>query len=179
VRERPDGRKEGKRALATFGGGCFWCLDAVFRRRDGVIDVRSGYSGGGTERPTYRDVCSGETGHAEVIQVEFDPERVDYASLLELFFAAHDPTTRNRQGADVGTQYRSAIFWHDEEQRDLAERAVREIDGSGRFPDPVVTEIVPFTTFWPAEEEHQDFYARNPAQPYCRFVIAPKLASLR
>lgn len=165
--------------IATLGGGCFWCLEAVFDEMEGVERVVSGYSGGHVEDPTYRQVCAGTTGHAEVVQVHFDPEVTTYREVLEVFFTIHDPTTRDRQGADVGPQYRSAVFTHSEEQRRVVDDVVREIEASGAFEDPVVTEIAPFERFWPAEDEHHDYYLRNRNQPYCRVVIDPKLAKFR
>jgi peptide-methionine (S)-S-oxide reductase len=162
-------------ALATFGGGCFWCTEAVYLRIEGVLGARSGYAGGTTPNPTYQQVCDGETGHAEVIQVRFDPARVPYARLLEVFFKTHDPTTLNRQGADEGTQYRSIILTHDAEQRRVAEEVKQKLTASGAFGDPIVTQIVPFERFWPAEEYHQDYFARNPTQGYCRAVVGPKV----
>jgi len=164
--------------IATFGAGCFWCVEAVFERLDGVLDAVSGYMGGHVENPTYEQVCTGQTGHAEVVQVRFDPRRIPYEDLLGWFWRLHDPTTLDRQGADVGTQYRSAIFYHSEAQREAAEASKRKTDASDLHPDPIVTEIVPATTFYPAEEYHQDFYRLNPAQPYCRVVIPPKLEKL-
>jgi peptide-methionine (S)-S-oxide reductase len=170
---------EGATKLATFGAGCFWCVEAVFERIEGVEKVVSGYSGGATEDPTYEEVCSGRSGHAEVCQISYDPERVGYEALLEVFFKTHDPTTLNRQGGDVGSQYRSAIFFHDEEQRKLAEAVSRELDGSGAFKSPIVTEIAPFKAFYPAEAHHQDYYDRNRSRnPYCQAVIVPKLEKL-
>jgi peptide-methionine (S)-S-oxide reductase len=163
--------------LATLGGGCFWCLDAAFRRVEGVASVVSGYAGGHRADPTYEQVCSGSTGHAEVVQVEFDPQTLPYADVLDVFWAIHDPTSLNRQGADVGTQYRSIILYHDDGQKRIAESsrdAVRQL-----WSRPVVTEIVPLDVFYPAEEYHQDYYARNPEQGYCQVVINPKLAKLR
>lgn len=165
--------------IATLGGGCFWCLEAVYKELEGVSRVVSGYSGGHVEEPTYRQVCSGATGHAEVVQIHFEPDVTTYRELLEVFFTIHDPTTPDRQGADVGPQYRSAIFTHSEEQRTAAEAVVRELEASGAFTDPVVTEITPFERFWPAEAEHHDYYARNSGQRYCRVVIDPKLAKFR
>ena len=166
-------------ALATLAGGCFWCLEAVFDDLKGVAKVDSGYAGGHVPRPTYEAVCSGTTGHAEVVQITFDPAQVSYRDLLHVFFAIHDPTTPDRQGADVGTQYRSAIFYHSSEQRADAEAVIAELTAEGVFDDPIVTEVVPFTEFHPAEEYHRDYYRRNPTQGYCRAVIAPKVAKLR
>lgn len=163
---------------ATFGGGCFWCVEAAFQRLQGVQSVVSGYAGGHVEEPSYKEVCAGNTGHAEVVQVTFDPEEITYRDLLEVFFTVHDPTQRNRQGPDVGPQYRSIILTHDEEQENAAESFVEELDSSGRYDDSVVTEIQPLDTFYPAEEHHQDYYARNSNQAYCRTVIPPKLRKL-
>ena len=165
-----------KTELATFGGGCFWCLEAVFERLDGVQAVTSGYAGGTRENPTYKEVCGGNTGHAEVIQIEFDPHKISYEKLLEIFFEAHDPTTMNRQGADVGTQYRSIILYHNDAQKQAAEKA-RELV-QWRFPRPVVSEIVPLTKFYKAEEYHQGYFRKNPNAPYCAAVISPKLEKL-
>lgn len=164
---------------ATLAGGCFWCLEAVYDQVSGVKDVVSGYTGGHVPNPTYRRVCDGNTGHAEAVQIQFDPEQISYRELLEIFFSIHDPTTLNRQGADVGTQYRSAIFYHSEEQRQVAEQLVRELTEQQVFRDPIVTQIVPATTFYPAEEYHQEYFARNPYQPYCQFVVVPKVAKFR
>ena len=164
---------------ATLAGGCFWCLEAVYDQVKGVKDVVSGYTGGHVANPTYERVCSGKTGHAEAVQITFDPEQISYRELLEIFFSIHDPTTLNRQGADVGTQYRSAIFYHSDEQRQLAEQLVRELTEQKVFRDPIVTEIVPATTFYPAEDYHQEYFARNPYQPYCQFVVAPKVAKFQ
>ena len=166
-------------ATATLAGGCFWCLEAVFLRLRGVHRVESGYAGGHVENPNYRAVCSGTTGHAEVVQIEFDPEVISYRELLEVFFAIHDPTTLNRQGADVGTQYRSAIFYHDQAQQQTAERTIAELEEQKIWDDPVVTEIVPLERFYPAEDYHREYYDRNPEQGYCQVVISPKVAKLR
>lgn len=168
-----------ERETATLGGGCFWCLEAAFLELRGVERVVSGYSGGKRPNPTYEQVCSGATGHAEVVQVTFDPAVISYADLLSVFFTIHDPTTPNRQGADVGTQYRSVIFTHDAAQKETAERVIRELEAERVWPDPIVTEVTPLETFWPAEAYHQDYYARNPYQGYCQAVIAPKVAKLR
>ncbi|MGD2072292.1 MAG: peptide-methionine (S)-S-oxide reductase MsrA [Candidatus Thorarchaeota archaeon] len=162
-------------ALATFGAGCFWCVEAAFQQLKGVSSVVSGYSGGTVENPTYKQVCTGTTGHAEACQIEFDPEKIGYEELLEVFFEIHDPTTRNRQGNDVGTQYRSVIFYHDSEQKNIAEKMKKELDAKGIWKNPIVTEITPFTTFYKAEEYHEDYYRKNPNQSYCRFVIKPKI----
>ena len=160
---------------ATFGSGCFWCTEAIFERLNGVVKVESGYSGGKVEDPTYEEVCSGTTGHAEVTQITYDPTKISYDELLEVFWKTHDPTTLNRQGNDVGTQYRSVIFYHNEEQKTLAEKYKIELNKSGAWDNPIVTEISPFTKFYSAEGYHQDYYANNPNQGYCVFVIAPKL----
>lgn len=161
---------------ATFGAGCFWCVEAVFERLDGVQSVVSGYAGGTKEHPTYEEVCSGRTGHAEVAQITFDPAKVSYEQLLGLFWKSHDPTTLNRQGADVGTQYRSVIFYHDERQKDTAEHSKQQ--AKSMVADPIVTEIQPLTTFYEAENYHQDYYRNNANAPYCRMVIKPKLEKL-
>lgn len=164
---------------ATLAGGCFWCTESVFDELRGVESVVSGYSGGHTESPTYQEVCTGTTGHAEVIDVTFDPSEIDFADILRVFFTVHDPTTLNRQGGDIGTQYRSAIFYHSEAQRQAAEAVIREIDAAAIYPNPIVTEVVPFEKFWPAEDYHQEYFANNPNQPYCAAVIAPKVAKFR
>lgn len=164
---------------ATLGGGCFWCLEAVYQEMEGVTRVESGYAGGDEQNPTYRQVCMGTTGHAEVVQIDFDPDVVTYRDVLEVFFTIHDPTTPNRQGADVGPQYRSIILHHSPEQKETAEALVRELREQGVFSAPIVTEIVPFERFWPAEKYHQDYYRSNPAQLYCQVVIEPKLAKFR
>lgn len=165
--------------LATLGGGCFWCLEAVFSDLAGVRSVKSGYAGGHVPAPTYEQVCGKRTGHAEVVQVAFDPEVLSYADLLRVFFAIHDPTTKDRQGADVGPQYRSIVLTHSDEQRRAAQTVMDEIRDAGLYPDPLVTEVVPLDTFWPAEAYHDDYFARNPGQGYCRIVIAPKVAKFR
>jgi peptide-methionine (S)-S-oxide reductase len=162
--------------VATLGGGCFWCLDAVFLRLKGVDSVVSGYCGGRTLNPSYRDICEGNSGHAEVVQITFDPALISYPDLLEVFFAIHDPTTLNRQGNDVGTQYRSVIFTHSAEQAASAARTVAALGAAGAYADPIVTEVLPVPTFYPAEDYHQDYFANNPRQPYCQAVVAPKLA---
>ncbi len=162
-------------SVATLAGGCFWCLEAVYLRLAGVLGVKSGYMGGHTANPTYRDVCEGDTGHAEVVQVRFDPAVVDFAGLLEVFFAIHDPTTPDRQGNDVGSQYRSAIFFHDAQQERVARDTIAALERDGAFADPVVTQVVPAAQFHPAEDHHDDYFARNPNQPYCRFVVGPKV----
>ena len=165
--------------IATLAGGCFWCLEAVFEQLRGVTKVVSGYAGGDVPNPSYQAVCTGTTGHAEVVQVTFDPAVIGYRDLLDVFFTIHDPTTLNQQGGDVGTQYRSAIFYHDDEQRRAAEAAIKELEAAHVWDDPIVTEVVPLTTFYPAENYHQEYYRRNADQPYCRAVIAPKVAKLR
>lgn len=167
------------REVATLGGGCFWCLEAVYEQLRGVEDVVSGYAGGSVVNPSYQQVCTGTTGHAEVVQVTFDPDQVSFRELLEVFFTIHDPTTLNRQGADVGSQYRSAIFYHSEHQRAVAENLVEELGKAELWSDPIVTEIVPFEVFYPAEGYHQEYFRRNPGQGYCRVVIAPKVAKFR
>lgn len=164
-----------KTDTATFGAGCFWCVEAVFQQLKGVEKVVSGYSGGARDNPTYDQVCSGVTGHAEVIQVIYNPEVVSYKELLEVFWTVHDPTTLNRQGADLGTQYRSVIYYHSDDQKQLAEHYKKELDASGSFSSPIVTEISPFTKFFSAEKYHQDYYNNNKNQPYCSMVIQPKL----
>lgn len=164
---------------ATFGGGCFWCLEAVFVELRGVQQVVSGYAGGNMPDPSYEAVCSGRTGHAEVIEVTFDPEQITYRELLDVFFTVHDPTTRNRQGADVGTQYRSAIFYHDEGQKAEAAAAIADWNRAATYPQPIVTELVPLERFYPAETYHQQYFANHPQQPYCQAVVAPKVAKLR
>jgi peptide-methionine (S)-S-oxide reductase len=164
---------------ATLAGGCFWCLEAVFTRLRGVHRVESGYAGGHVENPSYRAVCTGSTGHAEVVQVDFDPQQISYRDLLDVFFATHDPTTLNRQGHDVGTQYRSAIFYHDEAQKKEAERVIGEFTDQKVFDDPIVTEVAPLTKFYPAEDYHREYYDRNPEQAYCQVVISPKVSKLR
>jgi peptide-methionine (S)-S-oxide reductase len=165
---------------ATFANGCFWCTEAIFEELDGVISAVSGYSGGNVLDPTYKEVCTGETGHAECIQVVYDPKKISFDELLEVFWQTHDPTTLNRQGADVGTQYRSAVFYHNEEQRLKAEKYKAELDKSGAFDQPVVTEISPFTVFYPAENYHQQYFEANEnTNPYCKIVIRPKLDKFR
>lgn len=166
-------------ALATFGGGCFWCLEAVFEQVRGVEKVVSGYTGGNTPQPNYKEVCGGRTGHAEVVQLTYDPAVVSYRDLLQVFFSIHDPTTLNRQGADVGTQYRSAIFYHDAEQERTAREMIEELNKAGLFGKPIVTEIVPLTTFYAAEDYHQGYFRTNPGQGYCVAVVAPKVAKFR
>lgn len=165
--------------VITLGGGCFWCLEAVFEELKGVERVESGYSGGSISNPTYQQVCTGMTGHAEVVQVAFDPALISFRQILEVFFSIHDPTTLNRQGADVGTQYRSVIFYHTSEQQAVAVEVIAELDASGRWDDPIVTQLEPLETFYRAEDYHQRYYERNSRQGYCQVVIAPKLAKLR
>jgi peptide-methionine (S)-S-oxide reductase len=171
--ERPD------LEIATLAGGCFWCLEAIYDDLKGVIDVVSGYSGGRLPDPSYEQVCSGKTGHAEVVQVTFDPSLISFKEILEVFFSIHNPTTLNRQGADVGTQYRSAIFYHSPEQKKVAEQVISEIEAAGIWDLPIVTELTPFSEFYPAEDYHQEYFSKNPYQPYCQVVIAPKVAKFR
>ncbi len=165
--------------MATLGGGCFWCLEAVYDQLRGVTQVVSGYAGGETDSPTYEQVCSGRTGHAEVVQVTYDADVLSFDDILDVFFTIHDPTTLNRQGADVGTQYRSIILYHDEAQREAAERKILEFTKAGLWDDPIVTQLEPLETFYPAEEYHQRYFERNPNKGYCQFVIAPKVAKFR
>jgi peptide-methionine (S)-S-oxide reductase len=165
--------------IATLGGGCFWCLDAVYRQLRGVKGVESGYAGGWAQNPTYAEVCSGKTGHAEVVQVTFDPDVVSFHDLLEVFFTIHDPTTPNRQGADVGTQYRSMILFHSPEQERTAKEVIADFTARGVWKAPIVTEVLPFTAFYSAERYHQDYFANNPNQPYCQVVIEPKVSKFR
>jgi peptide-methionine (S)-S-oxide reductase len=167
------------REVATLGGGCFWCLEAVYDDLRGVTDVVSGYMGGHVANPSYEDVCNGTTGHAEVVQVTFDPSEVSFRELLDVFFTIHDPTTLNRQGADVGTQYRSAVFYHDDEQKRVAEEAIRDLEAQGVWDNPVVTQVVPAPEFYPAEAYHQEYFSRNPRAGYCQVVIAPKVSKFR
>lgn len=164
---------------ATLGGGCFWCIEAVFDRLEGVSDVVSGYAGGHIDNPTYRQVCDGDTGHAEVVQVRFDPRRLSFRELLEVFFSVHDPTTLNRQGNDVGPQYRSAIFYHSPEQQQQAAALIAELNASGAFGRPIVTEVAPLERFYAAEDYHQEYFERNGGQPYCQFVVAPKVSKFK
>jgi peptide-methionine (S)-S-oxide reductase len=165
--------------LATLAGGCFWCLEAVYLNVRGVEKVESGYAGGRVPNPSYELVCTGMSGHAEVVQVTYHPEQISFRELLEIFFTIHDPTTLNRQGADSGTQYRSAIYYHSPEQKTAAEQMIRELTAAGVFPDPIVTEITALDEFYPAEEYHRDYYARNPTQGYCRAVVGPKVSKMR
>ena len=164
---------------ATLGAGCFWCVEAVFDDLRGVEDVVSGYAGGHTENPTYREVCSETTGHAEVAQIKFDPQEISFKEILQVFFAVHDPTTLNRQGNDVGSSYRSAIFYHSDEQRKIAEEVIKEVTEEGVYDNPIVTEVTEFTNYYPAEDYHQEYFANNPNQPYCAAVVAPKVAKFR
>lgn len=169
----------GVKQLATLGGGCFWCLEAVYEGLRGVESVQSGYMGGTKANPAYEEVCRGHTGHAEVVQVAFDPALVSFDEILEVFFVIHDPTTKDRQGNDVGTQYRSVVFYHTPGQKAATERVIAKLGAAGLWRDPVVTEVVPAATFYRAEDYHQNYYARNPYQPYCQFVVAPKVAKFR
>jgi peptide-methionine (S)-S-oxide reductase len=172
-------RTPSEKEVATLAGGCFWCLEAVFQDLKGVEKVESGYAGGTLPNPSYEQVCTGTTGHAEVVQITFDPQVISFRELLEVFFTIHDPTTLNRQGPDVGTQYRSAIFYHNEAQKAIAEEVIRELNAAGIWDAPIVTEVVPLRAFYRAEAYHQEYFKRNPAQPYCRVVIAPKVAKFR
>jgi peptide-methionine (S)-S-oxide reductase len=165
--------------IAILGGGCFWCTEAVFRELKGVEKVESGYSGGTVQNPTYKQVCTGKTGHAEVVQITFDPKVISYKAILQIFFTMHDPTTTNRQGADVGTQYRSIIFYHDADQRTIAEQVTREVKANRVWDAPIVTQLQPFQAFYKAEDYHQEFFKHNPRQSYCQVIIAPKVAKLR
>lgn len=179
---KPDtGPSSGKRLdTATFANGCFWCTEAIFEELDGVISAESGYTGGQTANPSYKEVCTGETGHAEALQIVYDPAKISFDELLEVFWQTHDPTTLNRQGADVGTQYRSGIFYHNEEQKQKAEKYKAELDKSGAFDRPIVTEITSFSKFYPAEDYHQQYFENNEnANPYCKIVIRPKLDKFR
>lgn len=173
----PSGRHE--KDVATLAGGCFWCLEAVFDQVRGVTSVESGYSGGHTPNPTYEAVCSGRTGHAEAVRITFDPLVISYQELLEIFFGIHDPTTLNRQGNDIGTQYRSAIFFHSQEQQGIAESLIAALNRERLYPAPIVTQVVPATEWYEAEAYHQEYYVRNPSQGYCQFVIGPKVAKFR
>jgi len=165
--------------IATLAGGCFWCVEAVFDDLRGVLSVESGYTGGHVANPTYRQVCTGATGHAEAARITFDPQQISYADLLRVFFSVHDPTSLNRQGADVGTQYRSAIFYHDETQKQTAESVIRELEVTHLWPDPIVTTLEKMDLFYPAEDYHQEYFANNPNQPYCQAVVAPKVVKFR
>jgi peptide-methionine (S)-S-oxide reductase len=167
------------KSIATLAGGCFWCLEAVYKQLEGVEQVVSGYTGGDTPDPTYEQVCSGATGHAEAVQITYNPQQVSYRQLLKVFFSIHNPTTLNRQGQDVGTQYRSAIFTHDQQQMEEAERIIAELEAARIFNGSIVTEVTPLDEFYTAEDYHHDYYQRNPNQPYCQVVISPKLAAFR
>lgn len=166
-------------SLATLGGGCFWCIESAFLQVNGILSVKSGYTGGHTEHPSYQQVCNGDTGHAEVAQLEFDPDVISYRQILEIFFTLHDPTQVNRQGNDVGSQYRTSIFYHDQQQRQQAEDIIAELESDDAFADPIVTEVTELERFWPAEDYHDNYFARNPDNPYCQAVISPKLAKFR
>lgn len=174
-----DGEMTGGREIATLGGGCFWCLEAVYGGLQGVIAVEAGYSGGQTENPTYEDICGGDTGHAEVVRVTFDPAVISYRDILDVFFTIHDPTTLNAQGNDVGTQYRSVIFSHTPEQQAAAEAAIGQLTGARAYANPIVTQVVPAPKFYEAEQYHQEYFERNPRQPYCQYVVSPKVAKFR
>jgi len=165
--------------IATLAGGCFWCLESAYNRLDGVLEAVSGYMGGASENPTYKQICDGNSGHAEVVQIRFDQDKITYSELLKIFFTLHDPTTLNRQGNDIGTQYRSAIFWHSAAQKSAAEEFIAELTDQKIFDHNIVTEITEVQTFWPAEDYHQRYYDQNPNQPYCMFVVAPKLSKFR
>jgi peptide-methionine (S)-S-oxide reductase len=164
---------------AVFGGGCFWCLEAVFSQLKGILNVESGYAGGNKTDPTYKEVCNGDTGHAEVVKLEYDPAEISYELLVDIFFAAHDPTTINRQGNDTGTQYRSVIFYNSEKQEQTAKKVIKDLEDSKTFPGPVVTELKPLESFYKAEDYHQEYYLSNPFQPYCQAVISPKVTKFR
>ena len=166
-------------AKATFAGGCFWCTEAVYKEIKGVKEVTSGYIGGKNPNPTYKQVCTGLTGHAEAVEIEYDPDLVPYEKLLEVFFATHDPTTLNRQGADVGTQYRSGVFYHDDQQKQIAEKVIERLNVARVFPQRIVTEVTEASTFYPAEDYHQDYFENNPFQPYCQAAVSPKVAKVR
>ncbi len=176
---KPMSQTNGELQLATFGSGCFWCTEAFFLKVKGVESVASGYAGGKVKNPNYKEVCTGTTGHAEVIQVLFDPKKVTYEELLEIFWNTHDPTTLNRQGADEGTQYRSVVFYHSEDQKKLAEQYKKQLDASHVYNNPIVTEITPASVFYKAEDYHQDYYALNPNQGYCQYVIRPKIEKFK
>ncbi len=165
--------------VATLGGGCFWCLEAVYEQLQGIEQVVSGYAGGHVENPSYQEVCTGKTGHAEVVQLTYDPDTVSFREILQVFFTIHDPTTRNRQGADVGPQYRSIILYHDEEQKQIAKDVIDEFESEGVWENPIVTEVEPLEEFYRAEDYHQEYYRNNPGQPYCQAVIAPKVSKFR
>ena len=177
--QNPQDMENEKLETATFGAGCFWCVEAVFQQLKGVEQVSSGYSGGHVKNPSYKEVTRGTTGHAEAVQVQYDPQKISYEQLLEVFWKTHNPTTLNRQGADIGSQYRSVIFYHTPDQKAIAEKSRKQMDESGYFDDPIVTAIEPFKNFYVAEDYHQDFYENNPNQPYCRFNIDPKMEKLQ
>ena len=169
---------QGEIERATFGAGCFWCVEAIFERLDGVVDVQAGYTGGNTNNPSYEDICTGATGHAEVIQITYDSNIISFDKLLDVFWIYHDPTTLNRQGADIGTQYRSVIFHHNKEQKQLSQRSMEKVTNSDMYINPIITEIAPLSIFYPAEDYHQNYYKLNPNAPYCKLVIRPKLEKL-
>lgn len=171
--------KSGSSEVATLAGGCFWCIETIFLEVDGVESVIPGYTGGTTVNPTYRDVCSGDTGHAEAVQVAFNPSVISFRDILEIFFSIHDPTTLNRQGADSGTQYRSAIFYHDKRQRTVAQELIKDLNETGAWDEPIVTQVVPLDRFYPAEDYHREYFSRNPEQAYCRMVVSPKVGKFR
>ena len=175
----PEQPESGETRVATFGAGCFWCVEAVFQQLEGVLSVESGYCGGDVENPTYQQICSGTTGHAEVCRIRFDPSKITFDEMLKVFWETHDPTTLNRQGNDEGTQYRSVIFYHDKEQKALAEQRKKQLDAAGAWPDPIVTEISPVAPFYKAEKYHQNYYNDNPTQGYCQYVIRPKVDKVR
>ena len=175
----PSASDESATRLATFGAGCFWCVEAVYQQLDGVVSVASGYSGGKVDNPTYQQVCDGTTGHAEVCQIEFDPQQISYDQLLEVFWQTHDPTTLNQQGNDVGTQYRSVIFYHTDQQREQAQKRKEDLNEAGAWDTPIVTDIVPSTVFYKAEDYHQNYYRTNPNQGYCQAIIRPKVDKVR
>jgi peptide-methionine (S)-S-oxide reductase len=172
-------KQDTNKELATLGGGCFWCLEPIFKDLIGIEQVVVGYSGGTLPNPSYRQVCMGTTGHAEVVQITFDPKSISFKEILEVFFSIHDPTTLNRQGADVGSQYRSVIFYHSEEQRETSEKVIKEREAAKAWSVPMVTEVVPFKAFYKAENDHQDYFMKNPEQSYCRVVITPKVSKFR
>jgi peptide-methionine (S)-S-oxide reductase len=172
-------KQRGAVEAATLGGGCFWCIEAAFNEIRGVVNVESGYAGGELASPTYEQVCTGTTGHAEAVQVTFDPHAISFREILQIFFASHDPTTLNRQGADVGTQYRSVIFYHNTEQKEAAEQTIAELDAAKVWDSPIVTQVEPFKNFYKAEDYHREYFSRHPEAAYCRIVIAPKIAKLR
>ena len=171
--------EENKLQKATLGGGCFWCTEAIFKELKGVTDAVPGYSGGHVKNPSYKEVCTGETGHAEVVQITYDPEKTDFSEILEVFFKTHDPATLNRQGADVGTQYRSVVFYHSPEQKRTAETIIKKLEDEKIYKDPVVTEVTAFDTFYKAEDYHINYFERNKNQPYCQFVVSPKVEKFK